>query len=580
MNSLKRTLPLLVLAMLSACAATQSPAPVRAPVAASDAANASPAADDARYPKIALTPELLFGVLASEIAAQRGAIGSAAVTELTLAKQTRDPRLAERAAQFALVAGNLASAEDALNLWLTIDPDSVRAREQLGAVALRTGKLQESQRLIGELLAKEPEMAVPVFVQLARSAAESADKTGFYAMVDSLAASYPDLPEARFALLAAAAEVDRQDVIDRQFDRLAVLAPKWDLPVAWQAERLRKAQPEAAIAFLKKELARRPDASLELKMAYPRLLVAQKHFPEARQAFEALLAKAPRQPELLYATGLLSFQLGDLPAARRDLETALAEHYPDTDFLEYSLGQIAEAQDDLKTAANWYRQIGEGNQYTPAQVRLAFIEARGGEAESAIARLSRLGSTPEEKVQLTLAQAEIARGAKRDDLAYALLTRALHTQPKQPDLLYERALVADMRKDTAGAERDLRQVLKLEPDNQEALNALGYILTVRTTRYQEAFGLIERALKIEPDNAMIIDSMGWVLFKLGHGEESIKYLQRAYALLPDQEVAAHYGEVLWSLGRQGEARALWEKARQATQEHPELDETMHRLMVP
>ncbi|BEV73276.1 tetratricopeptide repeat protein [Paludibacterium sp. B53371] len=579
MKSLKRPLLLILLSSLTACAVNQPPAPAPMARSAASASAGVPDSEVARYPKMDLSPELLFGVLASEIAAQRGAVASASVTELTLAKQTRDPRLAERAAQFALVAGNMDTASEALQLWLQIDPDSLRAREQLIVVTLRTGKLTESQRLIDELLARQPDMASPVFQQLVRMVPGQKDKAAAYAMVDTLAKNYPDLPEARFALLTAAADSGKTEVVDQELDRLATLAPKWDLPVAWLADRLRKDQPLAALALLKKELARRPEASFEMKMAYPRLLVSQKQFVEARAAFERLLPQYPRQPELLYATGLLAFELNDLPAARRDLEAALAEHYPDTGFLTYSLGQIAEAQGDNAAASRWYLQVPKGSQYMAAQVRQAYLEAQAGQTDQAIARLGRLGSSAEERLQLTLASAEIAREAKRYDLAYAMLSDALKQSGKRPDLLYERALISDARQDTAAAERDLRQVLKLQPENQQALNALGYILTTRTNRYQEAYGLINRALRIEPNNAMIIDSMGWVLFKLGRSEESLQYLSRAYSLLPDQEVAAHYGEVLWSLGRQDEARALWNKALQAAGTHPALDETMKRLTV-
>jgi len=37
-------------------------------------------------------------------------------------------------------------------------------------------------------------------------------------------------------------------------------------------------------------------------------------------------------------------------------------------------------------------------------------------------------------------------------------------------------------------------------------------------------------------------------------------LARAYRLSRDTEIAAHWGEVLWSLGREGEARAVWARA--------------------
>lgn len=580
MKPLKLSLPLLLSALLSACAGTR-PFVDRLTFPVSPAAAAAPApaasGDAASLPKTELTPELLFGVLASEIAAQRGAAGSAALTDLALARQTRDPRLAERAAQFALLSGNAPVASDALSLWVELDPASTTANEQLMQLSLRAGKLDEGLRLFDAVLAAKPDQAPSLFTQLARLVPLQTDKTATRKAVEDRTARFPNLPEARFALIVAAAEAGDQATVDRQFDRLARLAPKWDLPVAWQADRLRKTDAGAAADFLKKELARRPDASLDLKMAYPRLLVVDKRFAEARQAFEALLAHNPRQPELLYASGLLAFQLNDLDAAYDRLQAALAAGYPDGDFLRFSLGQIAETRHDNAAARNWYRQVGPGAQYQQAQARLAFLDAQDGDPEAAIARLGKLQVKPEERMSLVLAQAEIAREAKRLDLAGRLLTQGLQRYPRAPELLYERALVSDLRHDTAAAERDLRLLLKLRPNDEQALNALGYILTVRTSRYQEAQALIDRALRRAPDNPMILDSKGWVLFKLGHAEDALRYLARAYSLLPDQEVAAHYGEVLWQLGRQDEARALWDKARQASPDHPELDETVKRL---
>lgn len=500
------------------------------------------------------------------------------MTDLTLAKQTRDPRLAERATQFAMLAGNVDMASKALTLWLELDPESVTARQQLMVISLREGQLAKSQPLIEDLLKRNPDDAAAVFAQLARLTARQTDKDGAYRLVRAVASDYPDLPEARFAVISTAAEAGDMATVSLEFDRLARIAPKWDLPVAWEAERLRKQNLDAAIAFLQKELARRPAASLELKMAYPRLLVGSKRFVEARQGFEALLAKNPRQPELLYSAGLLAFQLNDLDVARKELQGALDEHYPDADFLRYSLGQIAENQRDGAAARNWYSQVGKGPQYLPSQVRLAFIEAQAGEFDAGLARIGKLGSNTAERVQLVLIQSELAREAKRYDRADALLAQALQRYPRTPELLYERGLILELKDQPAAAERDFRQLLKIRPNDEQALNALGYVLANRTTRYAEAHQLIEKALKLAPDNPMIIDSMGWVLYKQGRLDESLKYLERAYAVLPDQEVAAHYGEVLWKLGREQDAMNLWNRAREASPEHPQLDETMQRLM--
>jgi hypothetical protein len=83
-------------------------------------------------------------------------------------------------------------------------------------------------------------------VQLARLTSRQSDKQGGFALVKELAARYPDLPEARFALIAVASEVNDQATINAEFDRLAVLAPKWDLPVAWETDSLRRTDPNAA----------------------------------------------------------------------------------------------------------------------------------------------------------------------------------------------------------------------------------------------------------------------------------------------------------------------------------------------
>ena len=126
-------------------------------------------------------------------------------------------------------------------------------------------------------------------------------------------------------------------------------------------------------------------------------------------------------------------------------------------------------------------------------------------------------------------------------------------------------------------EEDLRQILEREPDNVQALNALGFTLADRTDRYAEAHALIERALKASPDDFYILDSMGWVLFKLGKPADALPYLNRAYRLRKDPEVAAHLGEVLWVLGRRDEARARWDEAGKRNPENPKLTETRKRL---
>ena len=137
-------------------------------------------------------------------------------------------------------------------------------------------------------------------------------------------------------------------------------------------------------------------------------------------------------------------------------------------------------------------------------------------------------------------------------------------------LLYSRALLWERRDDIAKAEADFRRILVIAPDDVNALNALGYTLADRTTRYQEALELIDRARVAEPGNAAIIDSYGWVLYRLGRNADALVELRRAFTLQKDAEIAAHIAEVLWASGNEEEARRYFEESRKLDPENRSL----------
>ena len=560
----------LLASVLSTCAVTSAPAPVaQAPVPAPEAA----------YPKLALSNDILFGVLASEIAAQRGAAAASAPTVLALAQRTRDPRLARRAAEFALTANRLDEAIRALKLWQELEPASDNAQYQLIAALLRAGRLSEATPGVQAQLAARPQEAPQVFMHLAGLLSRQPDKAGAYAMMKTLLAPYPSVAEGHFALMITAQEAGDDAMAQAEMATLATLAPAWDYPVGWQVERLRQTSPEAALSLLERELARRPQAGLELRLSYPRLLVMVKRYDAARDAFVQLRNKYPHQPEVAYAIGVLSYELKDYEEAERSLRDALALGYREPDFVRFTLGQMAEERKLPQEAVNWYEAITSGPQLPQAQSRLAVLEAEDGKLDAALARLERLAdmqNTP--RPARVLAQAQLARNAEQPDRALAILSAALAKDGNVAEWRYERALLLDDRERVAEAERDLRAYLKLKPKSAQGLNALGYILANRTSRIREARELVSRALKLDPDNPMILDSMGWVEYRSGKLEAALRYLQRAHHLMPDPEIAAHLGEVLWKMGREAEARELWARSLEANPDRDIIRRTQQRFI--
>ncbi len=147
--------------------------------------------------------------------------------------------------------------------------------------------------------------------------------------------------------------------------------------------------------------------------------------------------------------------------------------------------------------------------------------------------------TIEQRVQVRQAESQLLRDANDNAGALAVLELALKEHPDSPELLYDAAMVAEKLDRIDVAEQHLRRVVALKLDDAQALNALGYTLVDRTTRYDEGYALIEKALKLAPNDSFILDSMGWALFRLGRYPEAETYLRRAFNARPDAEIAAH-----------------------------------------
>lgn len=313
-------------------------------------------------------------------------------------------------------------------------------------------------------------------------------------------------------------------------------------------------------------------------MAFARSLVAEKKYGEARAEFQRIEKQFPDNPDVLYALGLLALDVRDYASAESSLKRLLGQNPRDPNLVYLYLGQVAEEQKKFDEARANYRRIESGPQYMPAQSRIARSFAKEGRAAEGRAHLQ--GLTPvnnEQRVQIILAEAQMLREAGQNREAFEVLEKGLDRLPNHPDLLYDFAMAAEKVARMDLLESNLKKVIQLKPDHAHAYNALGYSLADRNERLSEARDLIEKALKIAPDDAMIVDSMGWVLYRLGDLERSRELLARAYALMPDAEIGAHLGEVLWKLGRTAEADRIWREALARAPDNETLKSTIKRF---
>lgn len=556
---MKRTESLILCSLLlAACAqAPQRPEPP---------ASTEPRAEaELKLPNVELSDELLYEYLLTEIAAQRGYKDLAAEGGADMARKTRDPRLARRAAQLAFESGNMNKAVEAFRQWQEVEPASPVAGRMLASILLRGGRLGEAQQELSKILKADEARAGQNFMQIFQLVVSYPDKAAALKLVRELAQPYAQVAEAHWAVAQLAQLSGDNPLALNEIREARKLRQEWDMAASLEAQLLLKDEPQQGLEVLRRYLSGYPQAR-EIRLQYARALLEQKQYRQSREEFQRLAQDSPDSPELAFAIALISLQLNDLKGAEAQLRQALEKGKKEQDAVQYYLGQLGEAKEDEDEALAHYREVKGGEYLFAAQMRVAYLLSKRGKLDEAREYLHRAQAVDnQQRVQLLLVEAQLLREAQRIEEAYQVLQQGLDKLPNHPDLLYETAMLADKTGKYEISERLLRKLIQIKPDHAHAYNALGYSLLERNERIPEAVGLVEKALQLAPGDAAIMDSVGWGYYRSGKFDESVKMLRRAFAANPDPEVAAHLGEALWASGDKNEARKVWQDSLKA---HP------------
>ena len=511
--------------------------------------------------ELTLNPEFIYKYLVAEIAGQRGDLATSGSIFYDLAQTTRDSNLAERAAKVAAF-GNVSNLTiPAVKLWAELDPDSTEAQQAMTEMLIATGKLSEAEPFLAKLLVKA-ETRAGGFLFLNSILNRSNDKAGVLRIVQSLSKPYPQLAEAQFAIAQAAYSANQEVVALAALDKAEMLKPGWPVAALLKGQVLFTQSPQEALSFYQSFVSKHPEAN-EVRLNMAKLLVNQKEYAAAKKEFPIILAYAKESasknaPEMTAVIGLLSFQATDYAAADKYFQQAIALGFKDTDQVFIYLAQTAEKQNQEDVAISWYNKVQPKERYLEAQIGIANVIARTQTVDKAIEKLDALENlTTEQQIIIIQSQAALLAKAKRNQEAFDLLGKAVKNLPNTPELVYDYALSAERMQKTDIMETELRKVIAAKPDFAAAYNALGYSFADRNIKLDEAIKLIEKALSLSPNDHYMLDSLGWAHYRKGNLDKAIGYLQQAYKVNPDPEIAAHLGEVLWQKGQHEEAKKIW-----------------------
>lgn len=529
-------------------------------------------------PEVMAFPEgTLLALLTAEVAGYRGDYQYALDQYLIEAEKTLDPGVAARVTRLAAYMKADDKLYQAASLWAQADPESLEAHQfladQLVKRALYVDALETMQTI--DRLGGEAQFDYFAY-RVGRMTQE--DRQALLLGLNDMLTVNPNEPQILFSKAALLEALGDGPAALETADTLLGLKPAELNFIILKANLLSDLnQKQAAQAFLSEQLAINPDQP-RLRLLLARLLFEAQAFSDARVQYQILHEIRPEDGEILFALAMLSIEQADFAQARLHLGR-LVRTDQRVNQAQYYLGLVAEKTGDVALALREFAKVDGGYEYLSAQGRIVELISVNQSLEDARSYLAKKKLAHNGlRSQFDLIEGQLLSRVDAEDALFEHLDEAIEAQAGDIPLLYFRAMSGQKYDRLDILERDLKQVLTLDPGNADAMNALGYTLADQTDRYDEAYVLIEKALRLKPEEPAFIDSMGWVLYRLNRYEEAIDYLEQAFERFPNDEVAAHLGEVLWQSGKTRRAKRVWKEALSETPDSTFLQSVVKRFL--
>lgn len=535
---------------------------------------------------------LMYQLLLAEINQNEGEPAASYALFLDAARRTNDAQLYLRAVEVALQSRAGDAALQAARAWKEAQPQSQQANRYVMQILIGLNRIAETLELLkSELASVPPDQRVLALTTVTRQFLRAADKKVAAAVVEQALKPELTAPEtagaawtavARMRLnagdLAGAEEAARRvQTMGKPLEAAALLA------LELMSQNLASGE-----ALMLQQLQAQSDPGI--RMAYARLLMQAQRYADAAAQIRTVIERQPDYEAAWLIQGALQLQNQQYDEAETSLQRYLTLVQGKTQASEERdlrtvqaylyLADIAARRKDDAAAQGWLNRIENAQDIVGVQTRRASILARQGKLDEARQLIQGLPERdPDEVRAKLLIEAQLLRDAKQFRAAYDLLRLATTDAAPDSEVLYEQAMLAEKLGEMEEMERLLRAVMAAKSNDPQAYNALGYSLADRNQRLPEAKQLIQKALEFAPGDPFISDSLGWVEFRMGNKPEAARILEAAYRARPDAEIAAHLGEVLWSLGQKSRAITFWEEGLQLNPENETLSETIKRLQA-
>ena len=535
-----------------------------------------------------LNAVLFYQLLLGELNVQAGEPGSGFAILLDAARKTKNEALYQRATELALQSRSGEAALQAAKSWKSSLPDSQEANRYILQILLALNRVEEAGRALKSSIAGLPlnEQSAAIG-SIPRVFSRVQDKSFAAKIVEQALSAAIQNPETAGTAWTTIGRMKR-DAGDIQAAAEAARAGhaanrRAPGPIMLALSLLNQV-PDEVQPMISQYMA--GDAIPDLRLGYARTLIDLDQMQPALAQLYQLSRQHPEFAPGWLFLGLLQSDLSQVLQAEQSLQQylklATASNDPDRSGglseAYLALSQMAQKQGRFQQADDWLAQIPpEADPLKVASRRAALLAQQGRKAEGLKVLEQVKTGTPQEVRLKALALSQWLREDKQITAAFATLEKALAQFPTDTDLQSEMAMLCEKLGRFEQMESLLRGMIKAKPNDPHAYNALGYSLADRKIRLDEARELILKAVQLAPRDPFIQDSLGWLEYRSGNAQEALRILEAAFKARPDAEIAAHLGEVHWSLGQQDKAGTIWREGLMLKADNETLLDTLKQF---
>lgn len=389
---------------------------------------------------------------------------------------------------------------------------------------------------------------------LERAFTQKSDSAPYWATLGDLYALTMRSPEIEKAAKAVYKQKPATDRAVECYEKAQKLVPD-DLSVPFRLAGyyVITGRPDPGIAIYKKMVEKRPDA-IEVRERLAYAYAAKKEFLQGAAQIEEMVKRQPLNWQVYLLLGSFYEDSKILDRAQANYEQALILN-PKELQLYLRVARLQVAQKHPKEAL---QTLQRAKDRFPVTARVPYFHGL---------IYSNMKDYP--KAVESFSQAEAMAKARKEDKE--LIDSAFY-------FYYGAAAERSGKFDLAT--QFFRQSIKLNPDNDEACNYLGYMFAEKNVNLKEAEELVKRALKQQPKNGAFLDSLGWVYYRKGDYRKALQYVgdaAKSDAAKEDATVFEHLADIYLKLGKKDLARDQLRKGLEIEPKNKSVAEKLKTL---